>query len=124
MPPLLGDIVRESLARDGGVEVLAEVSAREQLAAVVDRTVADVAIVGVAPSDWAGLGGTLRQLLVEHPRLTIIGIANDGRSGYVYRLQPRGVVINDISPRSLAHTIRSTVAPEDVHPTLHPFSAE
>jgi DNA-binding NarL/FixJ family response regulator len=124
MPPLLGDIVRESLARDPSVEVLAEVSAREQLGAVVDQTIADVAILGVAPSDWAGLGVTLRQLLVEHPRLTIIGIANDGRSGYVYQLQPRGVVINDISPRSLAHTIRSTVAPEDVHPPLHPFSAE
>jgi len=124
MPPLLGDIVRESLARDAGVEVIAEVPIREQLASVVEQTVADVAILGVAPSDWAGLGVTLRPLLVEHPRLTIIGIANDGRSGYVYQLQPRGVVINDISPRSLAHTIRATVASEDVHPPLHPFSAE
>ena len=123
MPPLLGDIVRESLSRDAEIEILAEVQSRSDIRAAVERTAAEVVVLGVAADEWTGLSGTLRDLLAQYPRLTIVALASDGRGAYVYQLQPRGVAIRDISPRSLAQTIRS-VSPADVHPSLHPFSAE
>lgn len=123
MPPLLGDIVRATLARDADVEIRAEVTTRDEIGPAVDQADADVTVLGVMPGDWSGLSHLLRDTLAAHPRLTIIALASDGRSGYVYRLQPRGVIIDDITPRSLVQVIRAN-AGGDVHPIVHPFSAE
>lgn len=123
LPPLLGDIVRETLVRDAEAEILAEVESAADIAAVVERTDPNVAVVGVATADWIDVSSRLRDLLSEHPRLTIVALASDGRSGYVYQNQPRGVVINDLSPKSLVQAIRSTIT-TGVNPPVHPFSAE
>jgi DNA-binding NarL/FixJ family response regulator len=123
MPPLLGDIIRDTLARDANVVIIAEISTPDEIMSVVDHADPDVVVLAVAPADWVALSGMLRELLATHPRLTIIALTKDGRSGYVYRHQPRGVVIDDISPRSLAQLIRSN-AGVGLHPRVHPFSAE
>lgn len=123
MPPLLGDIVRATLARDPDVEILAEVATRDAIRRAVDQSDPDVTVLGVSPGEWSGLSHLVRDMLAAHPRLTVIALAIDGRSGYVYRMQPRGVVIDDITPRSLVRVIRANVA-GGVHPTIHPFSAE
>jgi len=123
LPPLLRDIVRATLTRDADVEIVSEVALHQEIAPAVERTEGEVAVVGVAPSEWVGLSGFLRELLASHPHLTVIALASDGRSGYVYRLQPRGVVIDDISPRSLVQAIRAHTS-ADVHLPIHPLSAE
>ena len=123
MPPLLGDIVRETLTRQTDFEVLAEVQTRGEILSAVQHTGAQVVVVGIAAGGWVGLSTLLRELLAVHPRLTVIALASDGRSGYVYQLQPRTVAIDDISPASLVRAIRATAA-MDVHPAIHPFSAD
>lgn len=123
MPPLLGDIVRETLIRQTDFEVLAEVETRSEIISAVQHTRAHVVVVGISPDDWSTLSTLLRELLAQHPRLTIIALASDGRSGYVYQLQPRTVAIDDISPNSLVRAIRAT-ATMDVHLAIHPFSAD
>ena len=123
MPPLLGDIVRETLTRQTDFEVLAEVQTRGEIMPAVQHTGAQVVVVGIAAGGWVGLSALLRELLAVHPRLTVIALASDGRSGYVYQLQPRTVAIDDISPASLVRAIRATAA-MDVHPAIHPFSAD
>ena len=123
MPPLLGDIVRETLFHQTDVEVLAEVDTRDEVDSAVTHTGAHVAILGISPGDWNTLSGLLGDLLASHPRLTVIALASDGRNGYVYQLQPRTVAIDDISPTSLVRAIRAT-ATVDVHPAIHPFSAD
>jgi len=123
MPPLLGDIVREILTRQTDFEVLAEVQTRGEIMPAVQHTGAQVVVVGIAAGGWVGLSALLRELLAVHPRLTVIALASDGRSGYVYQLQPRTVAIDDISPASLVRAIRATAA-MDVHPAIHPFSAD
>ena len=123
LPPLLGDIVRETLVRDAEALVDAEVGSANDITPTLERATADVVVVGVAPSEWSDLSSLVRLLLFEHPRLTIVALASDGRSGYVYQQQPRGVAIHDITPKSLVHAIRST-ATTDLHPGIHPFSAE
>ena len=123
MPPLLGDIVRQTLINQTDVEVLAEVGTRDEIEPAVTHTGAHVAILGISPTDWSTLSGLLRDLLASHPHLTVIALASDGRSGYVYQLQPRTVAIDDITPTSLVRAIRATAA-KDVHPAIHPFSAD
>ena len=119
VPPGLRRVVARCLRKQPGERY----QGAGEIASALERTAADVAIVGVASTDWVGLSGLLRELLARHPRLTVVALASDGRSGYVYQQQPRGVAINDISPKSLLHAIRSTAA-TDVHPPIHPFSAE
>jgi len=122
LPPLLRDIVRATLNRDADIEIATEVDRSADIVPAVDRNDAHVAIVGVAASEWAALSDLLRTLLAKHADLTIIALASDARSGYVYRLEPRGIVIDDISPNSLVKAIRSGA--EDVHPPIHPLSAD
>jgi DNA-binding NarL/FixJ family response regulator len=123
MPPLLGDIVRETLIHQTDLEVLAEVGTPSEIDSAVTSTNADVAILGIRPGDWATLDQLLRALFTNHPRLRVIAIASDGRSGYVYQLEPRTIAIADVSPTALVQTIRA-MAEKDVHPALHPFSAD
>lgn len=123
MPPLLGDIVRETLINQTDLEVLAEVGTRGEIDSAVTSTRADVAILGIGPSDWSSLDTLLRELLASHPTLRVIALASDGRSGYVYRLEPRTVAIADVSPTALVQAIRAATG-KDVHPALHPFSAD
>ena len=123
LPPLLGDIVRETLVRDAEAQVDAEVGSARDIGPTLGRITANVVVVGVAPSEWSELSSLLREILAGHPGLTIVALASDGRSGYVYQHQPRGVAIHDISPKSLVQVIRST-ATTGLHPGIHPFSAE
>jgi DNA-binding NarL/FixJ family response regulator len=123
MPSLLGDIVRETLAGHPDVEVLADVVTPGEIVSAVQRTRANVAVVGISPADSCGLSGLIRELLAEHPRLTIVALASDGRNGCVYQLEPHAVAIADISPRALLQAIRGTPA-MGVHPRFHPFSAD
>ena len=121
MPPLLRDIVRETLASQGDIEILAEVADPEQIPAAVRRTGASVAVVGIASSDSRPL---VRRLLAEHPLLGVVTLADDGRTGSVHSLEPCESAIDDISPRTLLDAIRRAPALKDVHPRLHPFSAD
>lgn len=123
MPPLLGDIVRGTLTGHDDVDVVAEVETRAEIGPAVRRTDPHVAVLGIPPRDRSSLSALLHELLTDHPRLTIIALASDGRSGYVCQLQPSSVVIDDISPASLVQAIRATSA-MDVHPVIHPFSAD
>jgi DNA-binding NarL/FixJ family response regulator len=123
MPPLLGDIVRETLTTLDDVEVLADVRTRDEIGAAVRRTDAHVAVLGVSSRDPTGLSSLLGELLTDHPRLTVIALASDGRNGHVYQLQPSSVAIDNLTPKSLVETIRATSG-MDVHPLIHPFSPD
>jgi DNA-binding NarL/FixJ family response regulator len=121
LPPLLRDIVRATLNRDPDIQVVTEIDHADAAGVAIDRADAHVAIVGVAPNEWTALGTIVRRLLASHAHLTIIALASDARSGYVYRLEPRGIAIDDISPSSLVRAIHARAA-EDVHPPVHPLS--
>lgn len=121
MPPLLCDIVRETLAGEQDFEILAEVTRPEHLLAAIMRTGASVAVVGIASGDSKAL---VHELLAIEPRLAIVALTSDGRTGYVHALQPREWAIADISPETLLDAIRAARSPRGVHPRVHPLSAD
>lgn len=106
-PTMLGDIVRQLLAAHPDLEVAAEVSDPDALAAAVRRTGAEVVVVTVADGDGRLPDGLPRSLLREHPRLTLIALRDDARSAFVYELRLHETVITEISPRILLAAIRS-----------------
>ena len=121
MPPLLGEIVRGTLEGQRDMEILAEVARPEQILAAVERTGANVAVVGIPSNDSRAL---MHELLAVQPRLGIVALTNDGRIGYVHSARPGEAAIADISPVTLLDAIRAARDGMDVHPHLHPFSAD
>lgn len=122
MPTLLGDIIRETLAGQDDLEIVAEVSADDDVIRTAQRTAANVGLVAIQPNDTRRVLA-LVGAMVEYPTLLLIALTNDARFGYVYHLQPRAVAIADLSPASLVDAMRG-VHPEGVHLPLHPFSAD
>lgn len=121
MPPLLAAIVRETLAGQRDIEILAEVADPEELLATLRRTGASVAVVGVAANDSRAI---VHELLAQQPWLRIVTLTSDGRTAFVHSLQPRESAIADLSPDTLLDAIRSARGIRDLHPRLHPFSAD
>jgi hypothetical protein len=66
----------------------------------------------------------VHELLAVRPRLGIVALTSDGRTGYVHSLHPGEAAIVDISPGTLPDAIRAARNERDVHPHLHPFSAD
>lgn len=107
LPRMLGDIVRQLVARHPDLEVAAEVDERAAISSAVRRTGAEVVVAGIAPgSHHALLADIPRTLLREHPGLTLIALEDDGRAAYVYELRLHETAMTEISPRALIDAIR------------------
>jgi hypothetical protein len=49
--------------------------------------------------------------LLRHPHVKVLAIADNGKSGSLYELQPRRVSLGKISARTLTQAIRGGVQP-------------
>lgn len=78
------------------------------LPAAVLRARADVVVVG---QDAQAERDSYLQLLLRHPRVKVLAIADNGKSGSLYELQPRRVSLGKISARTLTQAIRGGVQP-------------
>jgi DNA-binding NarL/FixJ family response regulator len=102
MPPMLLDIVKDTLTTQAGMEIVGEAPHAADLVGALETTVADVAIIGGRrPDDVA-----LSKLLSASPRLLVVMLSVDGRSAQVYQLRPHHSSIVDISPTGLVAAIR------------------
>lgn len=81
----------------------------DDLPAAVGRTRTDVVVVGQDPQAERN---SYLQLLLRHPHVQVLAIANDGKSGSLYELQPRRVSLGKISARTLTQAIRGGVQPK------------
>jgi hypothetical protein len=102
MPTLMLDIVHHVVATQPDMVIVDKVDAAE-LSAAVQRTRADVVVIG---HDENGERNLFLSLLLRRPQLRVLAIADDGKSGCLYDLRPRRVRIGKISAGSLAEAIR------------------
>jgi hypothetical protein len=105
MSTLMLDIIHHVVAAQPDMAIVDKVDARE-LSAAVQRTRADVVVVG---HDAKGDRELFLSLLLRRPQLRVLAIADDGKSGCLYELLPRRVRIGKISAGSLAQAIRGPV---------------
>jgi DNA-binding NarL/FixJ family response regulator len=103
MSPLLREIVRETLAREPDLDVVAEHEADADVRAAVERESADFVIVG---SD-AGADAAVRSLVAADRGVRALELRADGRDSVLYELRPHRVALGEISPETLLRTIRT-----------------
>jgi chemotaxis response regulator CheB len=107
MPALMLDIIHHVIAAEPDMAVIGVVDDGD-LPAAVGRTRADVVVVG---HDAQAERDSYLQLLLRHPHVKVLAIADNGKSGSLYELQPRRVSLGKISARTLTQAIRGGAQP-------------
>jgi chemotaxis response regulator CheB len=103
MPPLLREIVRETVARQPDLSVVAEHDAGVDVQAAVERDDADFVIVGFGPTAHAGV----QSVVAAERGVRALELRADGKESTLYELRPHRVPLGEISPETLLHTIRA-----------------
>ena len=104
MPPLLGGIVRDAIAREPDLDVVAEREAA-RLREVVEQDEPDFVIVGTDDASAA-----VRSVVEGRRGVRALEVHSDGRESVLYELRPHRVPLGEISPATLVQTIRAVPA--------------
>jgi len=103
LPPLLGDILNETLAGESDMIVVGRVADRAQVDAGVRQHSPDVVLVGAPTGDITGIA---REIMNAAPSLTVVVIAPRGDQAVLVRRGGIVVPLHDVSPTILVMTIR------------------
>jgi DNA-binding NarL/FixJ family response regulator len=103
MPPLLREIVREAVAPEQDLDVIAEHESVTDLGALVARHQADFVIVGTD----AAADSYARAVVRADDRVRALEMRADGRESVLYELRPHRVPLGEISKETLLRTIRA-----------------
>jgi hypothetical protein len=107
---MLRDLVTEIIHNEPDMEVVEEIVELDLVdtTEVVHRVIharANLLLVGTADSQ---LADTCTRLLEDYPRLRVLGISTEGRSGFVSELRPHGTSVGELSPQALLTAIRGS----------------
>ena len=103
MPPLLRDIVRDTLTNQPDVKLVGDVRAGDAVVDALTDGAIDVVIVGARqPDDSTPVGALFR----SSPRSKVLVIATSGRTAVMYELRPHKRELGDVSPERLLEAIR------------------
>ncbi len=104
---MLLDIVKDAVAAQPDMEVVAEIPDCANLGAVAERTRSDVAVLGRAFSEEDG------ELLRRGSGVALLALTNEGRSAFRLRLRPELVELraegDGVSPQLLVDAIRAAM---------------
>jgi len=103
MPPLLREIVREALAREPDLDVVAEHEASVDVRRAIDEADADFVIVGADATARASVASVVG----AQRGIRAIEVQSDGTESVLYELRPQRVSLGEISPDALLRTIRT-----------------
>jgi hypothetical protein len=102
----VGDLVTRITETDDSVQIVDSLTGASRLVDVSRRTGADVVLLTV---DGDELPLYCHALLMERPRTRILGIAEHGRTGYLWELLPHRMPLGELSPRTLLSAMRGDV---------------
>jgi hypothetical protein len=103
MSPLLREIVRETVAREPDLDVVAEHDADVDVRTAVEGDDVDFVIVGSEATARAGV----RALVGAELGVRALELHSDGKESVLYELRPHRVPLGEISPETLLRTIRA-----------------
>jgi DNA-binding NarL/FixJ family response regulator len=99
-------MVEGAVARQRDMDVVGAAASLDELLDLARDTDADVAVVGL--HDGA-LPQACLELLLERPRMKVLGIEEHEGRAYLYELRPEQVEIGEASPAEVVDTIRAAV---------------
>jgi DNA-binding NarL/FixJ family response regulator len=106
MPPLLHDIVRDTLVNRTDMEVVGDWSQGPAVRGALKDADVDVVIIGARQPDDDALAS---QVFLEAPFSKVLVIATSGRTAVMYQLRPEKRLLGDVSPQSVIEAIRGDV---------------
>ena len=104
MSRLLADMVRQGLNADDEIDLVAELTDAGALQADLNRASVDVLILGIEDS---GLPAPYRRLMLQRPRLRVLGLSADARQAYAFELRPHRIPLGEATPATLAAAVRA-----------------
>jgi DNA-binding NarL/FixJ family response regulator len=103
---LVGEMIERAVARTQDMGVVGRAASLDDLHDVAEATDPDVVIVGLHDAE---LPQACLDLLLERPRLKVLGIEEHGGHAQLYELLPEQVEIGEFSPDEVVDTIRAAV---------------
>jgi DNA-binding NarL/FixJ family response regulator len=111
MSNVLATIISAALEQSPGVTIAGMITKPDDLTARVEAAQADAVIMQVAePGEFEHF----RPLLLRFPKLKVIGLTSDGKSGFLHELHPRSIRLGELSAATLLTALRTTA----VQPTV------
>jgi hypothetical protein len=98
---MLREIVDDAFSKRRDVHLVDETRESGGLIGAVDRSEAALVIVS---SETVGPAEVCR-LLADRPRVKVFAIADGGRDGCLYEQRPNLLLVDELSPANLVHTV-------------------
>jgi chemotaxis response regulator CheB len=103
---LVGEMVERAVAHTQDMGVVGRAASLDELHDVAQATDPDVVIVGLHD---AVLPRACLDLLLERPRMKVLGIEESAGHAQLYELRPEQVEIGEVSADEVVDTIRAAV---------------
>jgi DNA-binding NarL/FixJ family response regulator len=102
-------MVERAVASQDDMAVVGHAAALDELHEVAHATDPDVVVAGVHD---AHLPRLFLDLLLERPRMKVLGIQEHEGQAWLYELRPEQIEIGEVSPDDVVHTIRDAAQRE------------
>jgi hypothetical protein len=103
MPNLLTDILSCMVASEPDMIIGGRLREGEDVQAAIRRTRSNVIVVGESADDARREYGLL---LMRRPKIKVLAICGDGRTGLLYELRPKRIPLGEMSADTLREAIR------------------
>ena len=110
MPAMHRDILEETFASQGDIEVVGRVEASDSLLDAVGALTPHVLILGVDRAEWSAEHFSLFR---THPPLHVLMLGNDARVASMFELQLHRTEIPELSPKAILAAVREACADQD-----------
>jgi hypothetical protein len=104
---IMRDIVRNTLRDRQELAVVGEIPSRAGLGEAVSRLDANFVIWRLEQLD---VPDACPELFVEHPRIKVLALEDDGRQGFLWEIHPHKTAVGEMSPSLLLRTIERSAA--------------
>lgn len=106
LPPMLRDVVCALVKDQTDMVLVGETESATHLPSLARRMRADVVIIG---ADSDGISAAGRRVVNRQPHVKLIALDGDGGQAWLYELRPHEERVGDITPQTLAGTIRAAM---------------
>lgn len=111
VPGVLCGILRDIVGQQPDMEIVGELDDYDSLMPAIDRTEAHFVIWGLEPAavkNTDAVPDQCRAVLDSYPRLKVLAVEADGRSGSFYELRPWRRELGELAPARIVAVLRGS----------------